>query len=139
MECLFLVMCPKNLKIRICIVDDNLSLTFSSSRIDTLVRKAVQGIRNSRRQHHISSASILRRSFKATVDVSAPYRNTGKTKLRRSPTRWTDIIKATTQTSIVQCSRNTEDRNKWRRIAGAAVAKENLPSSTTTTLSRVND
>ncbi|CAH2229175.1 jg21607 [Pararge aegeria aegeria] len=80
MECLFLVMCPKNLRIRIC-TDDNLSLTFSSSRIDTLVRKAVQGIRNSRRQHHISSASILRRSFKRTVHVSAPYRNVGKTKL----------------------------------------------------------
>ncbi|CAH2244253.1 jg20197 [Pararge aegeria aegeria] len=81
MECLFLVMCPKNLRIRICTVDDNLSLTFNSSRIDTLGRKAVQGIRNSRRQHHISSASILRRSFKRTVHVSAPYRNIGKTKL----------------------------------------------------------
>ncbi|CAH2237414.1 jg11269 [Pararge aegeria aegeria] len=63
----------------------------------------------------------------------------GKRSRGRSPTRWTDIIKATTQTSIVQCSRNAEDRNKWRRIAGAAVAKENEPSSTTTTLSRVND
>ncbi|CAH2242438.1 jg20439 [Pararge aegeria aegeria] len=49
MECLFLVMCSKNLRIRICTVDDNLSLTFNSSRIDTLVRKAVQGICNSRR------------------------------------------------------------------------------------------
>ncbi|CAH2237322.1 jg15783 [Pararge aegeria aegeria] len=36
----------------------------------------------------------------------------GKRSRGRSPTRWTDIIKATTQTSIVQCSRNAEDRNK---------------------------
>ncbi|CAH2218375.1 jg14268 [Pararge aegeria aegeria] len=50
----------------------------------------------------------------------------GKQSRGRSPTRWTDIIKAATQTSIVQCSRNAEDRNKWRRIAGAAVAKENV-------------
>ncbi|CAH2211274.1 jg2835 [Pararge aegeria aegeria] len=57
----------------------------------------------------------------------------------RSPTRWTDIIKASTQTSNVQCSRNAEDRIKWRRIAEAAVAKEDVSSSTTTTLSRVND
>ncbi|CAH2232129.1 jg20804 [Pararge aegeria aegeria] len=63
----------------------------------------------------------------------------GKRSRGRSPTRWTDIIKATTQTSIVQCSRNAEDVNKWRRTVGAAVAKENVPSSTTTTLSRVND
>ncbi|CAH2210303.1 jg26931 [Pararge aegeria aegeria] len=63
----------------------------------------------------------------------------GKRSRGRSPTRWTDIIKATTQTSIVQCSRNAEDRDKWRRIAGAAVDKEKEPSSTTTTLSRVND
>ncbi|CAH2234786.1 jg13209 [Pararge aegeria aegeria] len=51
----------------------------------------------------------------------------GKPSRGRSPTRWTDIIKAATQTSIVQCSRNAEDRNKWRRIAGAAVAIENVP------------
>ncbi|CAH2234285.1 jg15014 [Pararge aegeria aegeria] len=57
----------------------------------------------------------------------------------RSPMRFTDTIKAATQTSIVQCSRNAEDRNKWRSIAGAGVAKENGSSSTTTTLSRVND
>ncbi|CAH2234318.1 jg7457 [Pararge aegeria aegeria] len=63
----------------------------------------------------------------------------GKRSRGRSPTRWTDIIKATTQTSIVQCSRNAEDRDKWRRIAGAAVGKAKEPSSTTTTLSRVND
>ncbi|CAH2234776.1 jg25988 [Pararge aegeria aegeria] len=60
----------------------------------------------------------------------------GKRSSGRSPTRWTDVIKATTQTCIVQCARNAEDRNKWRRIAGAAVAKENVSSST---LSRVND
>ncbi|CAH2242693.1 jg7590 [Pararge aegeria aegeria] len=63
----------------------------------------------------------------------------GKRSRGRSPTRWTDIIKATTQTSIVQCSRNAEDRDKWRRIAGAAVGKGKEPSSTMTTLSRVND
>ncbi|CAH2266807.1 jg7990 [Pararge aegeria aegeria] len=63
----------------------------------------------------------------------------GKRSRGRSPTRWTDIIKATTQTSIVQCSRNAEDRDKWRRIAGAAVGKGKESSSTTTTLSRVND
>ncbi|CAH2208646.1 jg27388, partial [Pararge aegeria aegeria] len=43
-----------------------------------------------------------------------------------------------TQTSIVQCFRNAEDRNKWKR-SGAAVAKENKSSSITTSLSRVND
>ncbi|CAH2241005.1 jg4076 [Pararge aegeria aegeria] len=63
----------------------------------------------------------------------------GKRSRGRSPTRWTDVIKAATQTSIVQCSRNAEDRNKWRRIAGAAVAKENVSSLTKTTLSKVND
>ncbi|CAH2212856.1 jg7143 [Pararge aegeria aegeria] len=63
----------------------------------------------------------------------------GKRTRGRSYTRWTDLIKATTQTSIVPCSRNAEDRNKWRLIAGAAVAKKNVPSSTTTTLSKVND
>ncbi|CAH2270018.1 jg17871 [Pararge aegeria aegeria] len=63
----------------------------------------------------------------------------GKRSRGRSPTRWTDIIKATTQTSTVQCSRNADNRDKWRRIAGAAVGKEKEPSSTTTTLSRVND
>ncbi|CAH2217152.1 jg1490 [Pararge aegeria aegeria] len=49
----------------------------------------------------------------------------GKRSRGRSPTRWTDIIKATTQTSIVQCSRNAGDCDKWRRIAGAAVLKKN--------------
>ncbi|CAH2268511.1 jg3771 [Pararge aegeria aegeria] len=54
----------------------------------------------------------------------------------RSSTRWTDVIKAATQTSIVQYSRNAEDRNK---DAEAAVAKKNVSSSITTTLLRVND
>ncbi|CAH2266953.1 jg25071 [Pararge aegeria aegeria] len=63
----------------------------------------------------------------------------GKRSRGRSPTRWTDKIKVATQTSIVQCSRNHEDRNKWRRIAWAAVANENVASFTTSTLSRVND
>ncbi|CAH2211480.1 jg22989 [Pararge aegeria aegeria] len=62
----------------------------------------------------------------------------GKRSRGRSPTCWTDITKAATQTSIVQCSQNAEDRNKWR-ITGAAVAKENVSSLTTTTLSIVND
>lgn len=40
---------------------------------------------------------------------------TGK---RESPTRWTDLIKAIPQTSLVQSSRDAEDHNKWRSIEG---------------------
>ncbi|CAH2234771.1 jg25983 [Pararge aegeria aegeria] len=54
----------------------------------------------------------------------------------RSPTRWTNMIKAATQTSIVQCSRKAEDRNKWRRIAEAAAKKKYHRQRT---LLRVND
>ncbi|PZC83042.1 hypothetical protein B5X24_HaOG208910 [Helicoverpa armigera] len=38
----------------------------------------------------------------------------------RSPTRWTDLIKSVTSSSIVECARNATSREKWREIARAA-------------------
>ncbi|KAK9882105.1 hypothetical protein WA026_018948 [Henosepilachna vigintioctopunctata] len=82
-ESSFRVICSKNLRIRSCTVDDNLSLMFiefgSLLRIETLVRCAVHGILSKRLQHHISNASILRQSCILDVHASAPDKKIGKT------------------------------------------------------------
>ncbi|KAK9869580.1 hypothetical protein WA026_003332 [Henosepilachna vigintioctopunctata] len=61
-------------------VDDNLSLMFSSFRIETLVQCAVHGIMSKRLQQYISNASILRRSCILNVYVTAQYKKIGKTR-----------------------------------------------------------
>ncbi|CAH0718254.1 unnamed protein product, partial [Brenthis ino] len=62
----------------------------------------------------------------------------GKRSRGRSHTRWTELIKAVTQNSTVLCSRDAEYRYKWRHIAWARLAKENL-WSTKTALPRAYD
>ena len=61
-----------------------------SFRMDWLDLLAVQGTLKSLLQHHISKASILRRSAFFTVQVSHPYTTTGKT---IALTRWTFVGK----------------------------------------------
>lgn len=55
----------------------------------------------------------------------------GKRSLGHSPTHWTDIITAKTQTFVVQKSRDAIERNKGRDIGGASLANDNAASSTT--------
>ena len=50
-----------------------------SFRMDWVDLLAIQGTLNSLLQHHISKASILRRSAFFTVQLSHPYMTTGKT------------------------------------------------------------
>ncbi|CAB3247712.1 unnamed protein product [Arctia plantaginis] len=40
----------------------------------------------------------------------------------RSPNRWIDLIKATTESTEVQCVRNAQSRQKWRDVARRAAA-----------------
>ena len=54
-------------------------LPMNSVRMDWLDLLAVQGTLKSLLQHHISKASILRRSAFFTVQLSHPYMTTGKT------------------------------------------------------------
>ena len=61
-----------------------------SFRMDWLDLLAVQGTLKSLLQHHSSKASILQRSAFFTVQLSHPYRTTGKT---IALTRWTFIGK----------------------------------------------
>ena len=61
-----------------------------SFRMDLLDLLAVQGTLRSLLQHHGSKASILRHSAFFTVQLSHPYRTTGKT---RALTRWTFVGK----------------------------------------------
>ena len=61
-----------------------------SFRMDWLDLLAVQGTLKSLLQHHISKASILRRSAFFTVQLSHPYMTTGKT---IALTRWTLVGK----------------------------------------------
>src|SRR5574341_1499941 len=61
-----------------------------SFRMDWLDLLAVQGSLKSLLQHHISKASILRRSAFFTVQLSHPYMTTGKT---IALTRWTFVGK----------------------------------------------
>ena len=61
-----------------------------SFRIDWLDLLVVQGTLKSLLQHHISKASILRRSAFFTVQLSHPYMTTGKT---IALTRWTFVGK----------------------------------------------
>ena len=60
-----------------------------SFRMDWLDLLAVQGTRKSLLQHHSSKASILRRSAFFTVQLSHPYRTTGKA---IALSRWTKYI-----------------------------------------------
>ena len=62
-----------------------------SFRMDWLDLLAVQGTLKSLLQHHSSKASILRRSA-FTVQLSHPYKTTGKT---TALTRWTFVGKVT--------------------------------------------
>src|SRR5574340_730951 len=59
-----------------------------SFRMDWLDLLAVQGTPKSLLQHHSSKASILRRSAFFIVQISHPYRTTGKT---IALTRWTFV------------------------------------------------
>ena len=61
-----------------------------SFRMDWLDLLAVQGTLKSLLQHHSSKASILRCSAFFTVQLSHPYRTTGKT---IALTRWTFVAK----------------------------------------------
>ena len=61
-----------------------------SFRMDWLDLLAVQRTHKSLLQHHISKASILRRSAFFIVQLSHPYMTTGKT---RALTRWTFLDK----------------------------------------------
>ena len=61
-----------------------------SFRMDWLDLLAVQGTLKSLLQHHISKASILRHSAFFTVQLSHPYKTTGKT---IALTRWTLVGK----------------------------------------------
>ena len=61
-----------------------------SFRMNWLDLLAVQGTLKSLHQHHISKASILRRSAFFTVQLSHPYMTTGKT---IALTRWTFVGK----------------------------------------------
>ena len=68
----------------------NEQLGLISFRMDWLVRLAVQGILKSLLQHHSSKASILRCSAFFIIQLSHPYRTTGKT---IALTRWTFVDK----------------------------------------------
>ena len=61
-------------------------------RIDWFDLLAVQGTLKSLAQHHSSEASILQHSAFFMVQLSHPYRTTGKTK---ALTRWTFVGKVT--------------------------------------------
>lgn len=45
----------------------------------------------------------------------------GKRMRGRSPTRWTDLIKKATESTMVQCTRSVPDRQKWRCIVERAI------------------
>ena len=62
----------------------------SSFRMDWLDLLAVQGTLKSLLQHHSSKESILRRSAFFTVQLSHPYKTTGKT---MALTKWTFVGK----------------------------------------------
>ena len=59
-------------------------------RMDWLDLLEVQGTRKSLLQHHISKESVIRHSAFFTVQLSHPYRTTGKT---IALTRWTFVDK----------------------------------------------
>ena len=61
-----------------------------SFRMDWLDLLAVQGTLKSLLQHHSSKASILRHSAFLTIQLSHPYKTTGKT---IALTRWTFVSK----------------------------------------------
>ncbi|RVE41762.1 hypothetical protein evm_013591 [Chilo suppressalis] len=63
----------------------------------------------------------------------------GKRSRGRSPTRWTDLIKSVTRSSINDNSHSAKHRASWRRITKEAVAQYSDRHMTTTTLTRVND
>lgn len=64
------IMCPKKLRILSWHIVSRRLVTFSSSRMETLVLIAVQGMRSSFLQQYISNASIFLRSFFLRHQVS---------------------------------------------------------------------
>ena len=70
---------PKDCSFSFSISPSREHLGLISFRMDWLDLLAVQGTLKSLLQHHSSKASILRRSAFFTVQLSYPYRTTGKT------------------------------------------------------------
>ena len=70
---------PKDWSFSFSIFPSKEHLGLISFRMDWLNLVAVQGTLKSLLQHHISKASILRRSAFFTVQLSHPYMTTGKT------------------------------------------------------------
>ena len=70
---------PKYWSFSLSIIPSNEHPGLVSFRMDWLDLLAVQGTRKSLLQHHSSKASILQRSAFFTVQLSHPYRTTGKT------------------------------------------------------------
>ena len=81
---------PKYWSFNFNISSSNEHLGLTSFRIDWLDLLAVQGTLKSLLQHHSSKASILWRSAFFTVQLSHPYKTTGKT---IALTRWTFVDK----------------------------------------------
>ena len=84
------IRCPKNWSFNFNIGPSNEHPELISPRMDWLDFLAVQGTLKSLLQHHSSKASILRCSAFFTVQLSHPYKTTGKT---IALTRWTFVGK----------------------------------------------
>ena len=82
--------CPKYWSFSFIIISSKKIPGLISFRMDWLDLLAVQGTLKSLLQHHISKASILRRSAFFTVQHSHPYKTTGKA---IPLTRWTLVGK----------------------------------------------
>ena len=81
---------PKYWSFSFSISPSNVHPGLMSFRMDWVDLLAVQGTLKSLLQHHSAKASILRRSAFFTVQLSYPYRTTGKT---IALTRWTFVGK----------------------------------------------
>ena len=50
----------------------------------------------------------------------------GRRSRGRSPTRWTDLIKCTTNISLNECCRSANNRSRWRQLAKATLKSDAL-------------
>ena len=89
-ESVLLIRWPNYWSFSFSISPSNEYLGLISFRMDWLDRLAVQGAHKSLLQHHSSRASILQCSAFFIVQLSHPYKTTGKT---TALTRWTFVCK----------------------------------------------
>ena len=117
----------------------NEQLGLISFRMDWLVRLAVQGTLKSLLQHHSSKASILRCSAFFIIQLSHPYRTTGKT---IALTRWTFVDKVMSllfnmlsRLVITFLPRSKHHLISWLQSSSAVILEPRKIKSTASTVS----